>query len=197
MASSDSKSESTPLDKAKQFLRSLLLSTPNGLSARNVEEDWQAMGYVACPYRELGFSSVENFLRSVPDVAELKSRRGSENIYGGVADKSTKHIKELVVNQKNSKARRRPRAQGTSRFAPPMPSRGRGRISATVQGNVQALLRGADDCGFHIDNACMHYKTRYGTLLLVNDSGYDSTEDFLVSTSNTTIQTRYFCTIYW
>lgn len=125
-------SSPTPLEKAKTALRSLLLSSPRGLSAEQIAKDWEMIMFTQCPYRELGFKSVVEFVESLPDVAAA-TREGSYIVYTAVPDKSTAHIKELVDNQRKGKNhrlanRRQPRGPPPRQAArmPPMASSAKG-----------------------------------------------------------------------
>ena len=88
------------VEKCKKFLRSILLSDKGGLIPINIlAKDFKEGTGDSIPYRSFGFSSLETFLQSIPDVCRIVTR-GREVMVEGVATKETKHIKELVQNQK-------------------------------------------------------------------------------------------------
>eukprot|EP00117_Sycon_ciliatum_P043077 scpid13002/ scgid31240/ Tudor domain-containing protein 5 len=117
------------MEPAKLALRSLLLSAPRGLSAAQIAGDWQVILYKACPFRELGFSSVEQMLEAMPDVAE----RNYSGIYTAVANKATAHIKELVDKQKKGKNSRTRGRQAAARAPRVFSAPTRRQPSATVR----------------------------------------------------------------
>ena len=88
------------MEKCKKFLRSILLSDKGGLIPIDIlVKDFKEGTGDSIPYRSFGFSSLETFLQSMPDVCRIVTR-GREVMVEGVATKETKHIKELVQNQK-------------------------------------------------------------------------------------------------
>ena len=90
------------VEKCKKFLRSILLSDKGGLIPLHILAKDFKQGTGDCiPYRSFGFSSLETFLQSIPEVCRIVTR-GREVMVEGVATKETKHIKELVQNQGGS-----------------------------------------------------------------------------------------------
>lgn len=53
----------------------------------------------------MGYSSLEGFLRAIPDVVEVRKTPQGKFVYVGIADKSTQHIKNMVSAQKDSNKR--------------------------------------------------------------------------------------------
>lgn len=98
------------MEAAKKEIRSLLLSTPHGLTAAELQDDYQSLMYKTCPFRELGFSSPEHLLRAIPDVAREKGRTG---VFCAVPDASTAGIASLIKRQ-----RTKPPKRNRLRFAP-------------------------------------------------------------------------------
>ena len=100
------------VEKCKKFLRSILLSDKGGLIPINIlAKDFKEGTGDSIPYRSFGFSSLETFLQSIPDVCRIVTR-GREVMVEGVATKETKHIKELVQNQGGSDRDRSKRRGG-------------------------------------------------------------------------------------
>ena len=56
------------------------------------------------PYRELGFSTLEEFMKIVPGVRTI--RRGGQLYVEVIATKESAHIAKLVADQANAKRRR-------------------------------------------------------------------------------------------
>ena len=57
------------LEKTKKELRSVLISAPRGVPARLLLKDYKAVTGKELPYRQLGFRSLDEFLRAIQDVA--------------------------------------------------------------------------------------------------------------------------------
>jgi tudor domain-containing protein 5 len=53
------------------------------------------------PYRELGYKTLEQFLKSLPDVS-VTLGHGGEMILSAIPNKKSKHISALVSKQKSS-----------------------------------------------------------------------------------------------
>lgn len=87
------------LKNTRSMLRSVLLSAPRGVRARNLEAEYRGITGKIIPYRELGYRSLKEFMNTLQDVARLSTTEG-EPVYYGVADSSTAHIAKMVAKQK-------------------------------------------------------------------------------------------------
>ena len=85
------------LEKCKKYLRSILLASKGGVPGVQLVSKYRENTGDSIPYRSFGFSSLETFLQSIPEVCRIVTR-GREVMVEGVATKETKHIKELVQN---------------------------------------------------------------------------------------------------
>ena len=101
------------LEKCKKYLRSILLASKGGVPGVQLVSKYRENTGDSIPYRSFGFSSLETFLQSIPEVCRIVTR-GREVMVEGVATKETKHIKELVQNQEENKAARRDMEQKLS-----------------------------------------------------------------------------------
>ncbi|XP_065905994.1 tudor domain-containing protein 7-like isoform X2 [Dysidea avara] len=95
------------LKNTRSMLRSVLLSAPRGVRARNLEAEYRGITGKIIPYRELGYRSLKDFMTSLQDVARLSTSEG-EPTYHGVADASTAHIAKMVSKQKKPKRKSQP-----------------------------------------------------------------------------------------
>lgn len=95
------------LKNTRSMLRSVLLSAPRGVRARNLEAEYRGITGKVIPYRELGYKSLKDFMNSLQDVARLSDGDG-EAVYYGVADSSTAHIAKMVAKQKKPKKKTQP-----------------------------------------------------------------------------------------
>uniref|UniRef100_A0A3B3ZE17 Tudor domain containing 7 n=1 Tax=Periophthalmus magnuspinnatus TaxID=409849 RepID=A0A3B3ZE17_9GOBI len=89
-------------ESIKKMLRSVLQSSKNGVNISSLQADYKSLCGEAIPLKRLGFSNLEDYLRSIPSVVRLESRQGFLVCFATVC-KETAHIAELVARQKNSK----------------------------------------------------------------------------------------------
>ncbi|GFR62434.1 tudor domain-containing protein 5 [Elysia marginata] len=86
-------------EEAKKEIRSLLLSAPLGLTIIELKRDFAEFIGHPLPWKELGYSSAEDFVQDIPDTVKITwSNTGM--VLTGVANSSTKHIEKLVQSQK-------------------------------------------------------------------------------------------------
>lgn len=109
--------ESAELKNVKAMLRSTLISVKEGVPAAVLSRDYQSIVGEPIPYKKFGFSTLAEFIKSIPDVVKIESR-GQDFILHAVADESTSHIKALVSKQRSKKVKKpvRPRRGGGGRF---------------------------------------------------------------------------------
>ncbi len=62
------------------------------------------------PIRELGFSTVDDYIRSIPHIALITTNKDGIIVAQGIATKETSRVARLVSGQK------KPKRKGTSRF---------------------------------------------------------------------------------
>ncbi|XP_025090824.1 tudor domain-containing protein 7-like isoform X2 [Pomacea canaliculata] len=105
---SDSKMKST-----KAMIRSVLISEKNGVPASRFLEDYREITGEKIPFKLFGFSRVEDFIRSIPDVVRIGHGLG-EPTYYAVANEATAHIQSLVAKQRSKKPK--PLNRGHVRF---------------------------------------------------------------------------------
>lgn len=109
MASDSHVKELTTL---KREIRALLISCKHGCTPKQLEDDYlQVMGE-CIPYHYMGHSNFMSFIYSIPDVVSVCRSRNNVTLYG-VADHTTKKIKDLVSKQKS-------RAYSSNSFTPRM-----------------------------------------------------------------------------
>ncbi|XP_046548962.1 LOW QUALITY PROTEIN: tudor domain-containing protein 7-like, partial [Haliotis rubra] len=93
------------LKQVKAMLRSVLLSCKEGVASQRFLVDYRDVTGEYLPYKKFGFSSVSDFIASIPDVVHVR-RQGGEEIYHAVADETTAHIQKLVSKQRSKKTKR-------------------------------------------------------------------------------------------
>uniref|UniRef100_A0A673AML3 Tudor domain containing 7 a n=1 Tax=Sphaeramia orbicularis TaxID=375764 RepID=A0A673AML3_9TELE len=102
----------------EKMLRAVLQSSKNGVSIRSLQSDYRSLCGESIPFKKLGFSTLEEYLQSIPSVVHLEHRMGELRCFAVVC-KATAHIAELVARQKSSKKSRQFQAvNGMMRFKP-------------------------------------------------------------------------------
>ncbi|GFU34920.1 tudor domain-containing protein 7 [Nephila pilipes] len=84
-------------------LRSVTQSCKGGVPLTRLERDYRDLLGTRIPFKELGYNTLEGFIRDIPDVICLKKNWEGQLMAEGVADASTAHIASLVSRQKQSK----------------------------------------------------------------------------------------------
>jgi len=95
--------QDTLLNELKAELRSILISSQQGCNEQQLMKDYAAYNSNReIPFRQMGFKTLIELLRSMPDVADINFTRSPIVIFG-VPDKTTMHIDDMVRNQKRKK----------------------------------------------------------------------------------------------
>lgn len=98
-------SKDTSSDKyldLKTELRSILISSQEGCTEQQLLTDYLTYNGKQIPFREMGYKSLMELLKSMPDVARIAAGKFGTVIHG-VSDENTAHIKEFVMRQKKNK----------------------------------------------------------------------------------------------
>ncbi|XP_055917931.1 tudor domain-containing protein 5 [Eupeodes corollae] len=93
--------ESGFLNETKTILKSLVISSPNGMTVDRLNRDYKETVGEWIPFKKLGYQNLELFLKSVPDTLVLTGH-GREAMVGFVCSEKTQHINELIKKQKNT-----------------------------------------------------------------------------------------------
>ncbi|XP_032385875.1 tudor domain-containing protein 7A isoform X2 [Etheostoma spectabile] len=89
-------------ESIKKMLRSVLQSSKAGVSISTLQSEYRSLCGESIPLRKLGYSQLEDYLRSIPSVVRLEHRMGEIKCFAAVC-RETAHIAELVAKQKSSK----------------------------------------------------------------------------------------------
>nr|XP_055111029.1 tudor domain-containing protein 5 isoform X3 [Symphalangus syndactylus] len=86
----------------RKEIRSLLISTKDGLSPQELEKEYLLMVGNRLPLRILGYRSTMELVLDMPDVVSVCSGAGGTVILKAIPDESTKGIASLVAKQRSS-----------------------------------------------------------------------------------------------
>ena len=92
-------SSRSELDKLREDVRALLLSSKEGLTEKELKAEYFRIIGKQLPYAKLGFRSTADFLVSLSDSIEPRmatSEYGYLNIYFAKTDPNTKDLANLV-----------------------------------------------------------------------------------------------------
>ena len=94
------------LAMVKGLLRSVLMSSKEGVPAHVLQRDYREQTFESLPFQKFGFRNLDAFIESMPDVVRIKRTPAGE-IYHAVADETTAHISKMVSKQRSNKKRTR------------------------------------------------------------------------------------------
>ncbi|XP_075545630.1 uncharacterized protein LOC142579388 isoform X1 [Dermacentor variabilis] len=107
------------------ILRSILTSEKSGILLRFLDNEYRTLTGTRIPYRQMGFSTLEEYLHSIPDVARLSTNAEGNTVVHVVVSESTAHVAQMVRGQKSAKTRpvlrksyRRPSGQYNAGYRP-------------------------------------------------------------------------------
>lgn len=60
----------------EKLLRAVLQSSKEGVPVSSIQSDYQSLCGETIPLKKLGYSKIEDYLRSIPSVVRLRSHMG-------------------------------------------------------------------------------------------------------------------------
>ncbi|XP_064199976.1 tudor domain-containing protein 7B [Anguilla rostrata] len=111
------------VELVKKMLRAVLQSNKNGVSLAQLQADFKDLTGDFIPCKQMGFTSLDAFLQSLPSVVRMERTARGEVICFATVCKETEHIAQLVARQRSSKKTGRPQLVNCQmRVKPPTPS---------------------------------------------------------------------------
>ncbi|KYM99296.1 PREDICTED: tudor domain-containing protein 7 isoform X2 [Cyphomyrmex costatus] len=107
------------LDEVIRKLRSCVISCKGGIKLDNLRTDYRMITGELLPFKQFGFSSVEAFVRNIPDVTV--NRRNGELFVEALPSKTSAHLTKLVSRQKSTRRKIRPQPK---KWTPPRHAKG-------------------------------------------------------------------------
>ncbi|XP_061402639.1 tudor domain-containing protein 5 [Musca vetustissima] len=100
------------LNQVKAILKSLVISCPDKITIDKLNRDYREIEGQNIPYRRLGYTTLEQFLRQIPDTLVVVGSGQSALVYFVGNDKSA-HIHEMIMTQKKTRPRTRSKNNAT------------------------------------------------------------------------------------
>lgn len=86
-----------------KMLRAVLQTNKNGVALHRVQNEYKALTGEWIPYKEMGFHTLDGYLKAIPTVVRMEISRVGEVICHAVVCKETAQIAALVARQRSSK----------------------------------------------------------------------------------------------
>ncbi|XP_010612718.1 tudor domain-containing protein 7 [Fukomys damarensis] len=90
-------------DLVSKMLRAVLQSHKNGIALPRLQGEYRSLTGDWIPFKQLGYCTLEDYLRSVPAVVRIDTSRSGEITCHAVACTETARIAQLVACQRSSK----------------------------------------------------------------------------------------------
>lgn len=90
-------------DEVETVLRSVVATARNGMELELLSEEYRDLVGHQIPFREFGFSSLKEYLQSIPHVVRVKMSRDGQATAYSVSNSSTAHITKMVSKQRRKK----------------------------------------------------------------------------------------------
>uniref|UniRef100_A0A8C9TJ78 Tudor domain containing 7 a n=1 Tax=Scleropages formosus TaxID=113540 RepID=A0A8C9TJ78_SCLFO len=92
----------------KKMLRAVLQASKSGVSLSRLQAEYKSLTGEFIPHKQLGHSSLDGFLSTIPSVVKMERSRSGEVICFAVVCKETAHVAQLVARQRTNKKAGRP-----------------------------------------------------------------------------------------
>ncbi|KRZ69514.1 Tudor domain-containing protein 7 [Trichinella papuae] len=81
-------------------VHSVLMSFKNGAMEKELKNEFKALTGVEIPFRQHGFTTVEELLGAMPELVQIKCNNRGERLYIGMATAATADLKNLISKQR-------------------------------------------------------------------------------------------------
>ncbi|KAM6262681.1 tudor domain-containing protein 5 [Porphyrio hochstetteri] len=176
------------MEVLEKEVRSLLIAAKQGLTPRQLEEEYKTMIGKPLPARDLGFQSTLELVTHMPEVVRVCPYEKGTFILKAIPDETTKGIAKLVARQKSPKASKsaavKAKANVASSSRKPRCSSRRVRVPvlpASVKSELQDLLSSSPLLLSDFDNA---FFKRFGRVFQYTQYGFRSMLEVLRSVSD-------------
>ena len=161
---------SEDLEKVKRLIRSLLLSSKNGLSEKQLVRDYLMVTGERLNHHVFGYQSLMSFLRSMPDVVRMAPDRVCGVMLYGVAgeNKDIQRVASLVARNKATKPYLNIKGTQTRPAAPPPRS-----IPPSVKLKFRTLMLSYPN-GMPMEKFLDAFAQRFGYYLNLTQCGFSS-----------------------
>ncbi|XP_069769171.1 tudor domain-containing protein 7-like [Narcine bancroftii] len=95
----------TEKDLVLKMLRAVLESTKDGVAFTRLQSEYMQLTGEMIPYEQLGFPTLENYLKSIPSVVKFGANKNGEVVCYATLSNETAHIAKLVARQRSPKKR--------------------------------------------------------------------------------------------
>ncbi|XP_036186193.1 tudor domain-containing protein 7 isoform X3 [Myotis myotis] len=120
-------------DLVSKMLRAVLQSHKNGIALPRLQGEYKSLTGDWIPFKQLGYPSLEAYLRSVPAVVRIETSRSGETTCYAVACTETARIAQLVARQRSSKRKTGRQVNCQMRVKKTMPFFLEGKPKATLR----------------------------------------------------------------
>ncbi|MCI4383470.1 hypothetical protein PGIGA_G00026890 [Pangasianodon gigas] len=180
------------LSSVKKDVRSLLISSKHGLSPEQLRKDYQNMLGHPLPLKGLGFRSVLDMVKEMPDAVRLDYALDGTLVLKAIGDETTRGIEELVSRQRNHKHKPKSKSGSMGLFSSRslhhqhsfvLPRRGHAppALPAQLRSQLRQLLTHGP-IGLSELERC--YAVRFGRPLYVMHYGFYSIAEMLAAASD-------------
>jgi len=167
-------------ESTKTALRAVLNSTPNCLPLSRLEADYEKCTGGPIPYRAMGYISLAEFIKDIPDVIECWMSYG-QLMTKAVAVPSTERITSLVARQRNRTQPRNiaqhPKPREKRQSPKPVSSSSEYHI---LRGKIKELLYAYKD-GIALSKFPDAFAKRFGQYMNPDNYGFAQISDLLES----------------
>ncbi|KAM4877517.1 tudor domain-containing protein 7 [Thomomys bottae] len=120
-------------DLVSKMLRAVLQSHKNGIALPRLQGEYRSLTGDWIPFKQLGYPTLEAYLRSVPAVVRIETTRSGEVTCYAVACTETARIAQLVARQRSSKRKTGRQVNCQMRVKKTMPFFLEGKPKATLR----------------------------------------------------------------